>query len=312
MKQKKERFLFLFVLLTTFIMLDKGVVSASEVPKKSEYPYIIEDGAVYYESSDNFGSGRNNIVNANINPYVNSPCYAAINGYSFLDKNGRILDHYYLEETSSIEIPPKPIGTVRVLKHFRTVFNRNGWVDSQKVLCRDGETVLDKKKENPKTEPDKSEKNAKELADMIDNYEGITVVLVDRSSSMDEFAEKATREFRKLDIDEATTKVYVFGRYFKEIKAKDVAEEHLDVRKDEKVYDLLAEVINDAGKYNPKHLVILTDLGVYEDEKKIKEQPQLETIDIIIPNDTYNYEERSSFIGNALKNATIKIKKFKE
>lgn len=292
----RRRF-FIFLIAFIIMMFCKSIANAAETRTPKQLPYVIEDNAVYYESSWNFGSGRQGIVNKD-NQYVTKPCYAGINGYSFLDKNGDIIISDYKESINDITVPEAPSGAVKLFYHFKSTYHRNGWVSSNKVKLlakkettskpeesKDSKNPEDREDQKVPTEPEKQ--NSKELADMINNYDGITVIIVDRSSSMDDFADKATKEFRKLDINEEKTKVYVFGRYFKEIKAKDITNDNSDVRKNEKHYDYLADVINDAAKYKPNHIIVLTDLGVYYGI--FEEQPQLKTLDILLP---FNWEDR--------------------
>lgn len=316
-----------FILIAFIIMMFcTNTANAAETRTPKQLPYVIEDNAVYYESSWNFGSGRQGIVNKN-NQYVTKPCYAGINGYSFLDKEGNIIISDYKESTNDIAVPEAPSGAVKLFYHFKSTYHRNGWVSSNKVKFLTKKEITSKpdKSEEPEDlkepdeleepkEPEKPKKqNSKELADMINNYGGITVVIVDRSSSMDDFADKATKEFRKLHIDSETTKVYVFGRYFKEIKAKDITNDNSDVRKNEKTYDYLADVINDAAKYKPDHIILLTDLGVYDGS--FVEQTQLKTLDILLP---FNWEHRP-FTKKRIENirdsfpaTTLNIRQFDE
>lgn len=279
-------------------------ISADEV----ELPYVVADGTTYWESSWNFGTGRHGVVNEE-NPYTTTPCYAGINGYSYLNGNGNILVSDYIETENDIVIPSAPDGAVKLFVHFKSTSFRNGWVDADNVSLIKAEELPEETEPTFPTTLEPEKQNSEELAEMIQQYDGMTVVIVDRSSSMDDFADKATVEFRNLNIDEQTTKVYVFGRYFKEIQAKEITNENRDVRQDEQRYDYLAEVINDAGKYNPKHIIILTDLGVYEGN--LATQSNLETIDILVPSDNwYGEMERSDFIKKAFPDVKITIRQF--
>lgn len=310
-KNMLKRYCFL-VGIVVAIMVGKGMLAyASEIPTEEEFPYVVDYGATYWESSWNFGTGRHGIVNE-ANPYTTMPyCYAAVNGYAYLNEGGEILAHDYIESESDIAIPPAPEGAVKLFKHFKSTSFRNGWVDADNVSLRRAKTPP--KEAAKPTDPEEIERqDAEELAEMIQQYEGMTIVIVDRSSSMDDFAAQATKKFRSLSIDEQSTKVYIFGRYFKEIQAKDIAKDNRDVRQNEQCYDYLAEVINDAAKYSPKHIIILTDLGVYEGT--IASQPELETIDILVPSNNWygEIERRSAFIKKAFPNVKINIRQFDE
>lgn len=309
----RRRF-FTFLIAFIIMMFCKSTANAAETRTPKQLPYIIEDNAVYYESSWNFGSGRQGIVNKH-NPYVTKPCHAGINGYSFLDKNGDIIISDYDESTNDIAIPEAPSEAVKLFYHFKSTYHRNGWVSSNNVkfLTKKEMDSKPEKAEKPKTPTEPEKQNSKEFADMINNYNSMTIVIVDRSSSMDVFADKATKEFRKLDINEKTTKVYIFGRYFKEIKSKDITKDNSDVRKNEEPYDYLADVINDCAKYNPKHIILLTDFGVYS--KSFIEQPQLKTFDILLPfNWKYNeyVKNRINDLKNSFSNAEFNIRQFDE
>lgn len=306
-----KRFFVSAVFVLTIILFGGSTAYAAEIDTES-LQYIIAEGTTYYESSWNFGSGRQNVVNGE-NPYTTEPCFAAINGYSYLDQNGNVIVSEYDESTNDISIPSAPEGAVKLFKHFRSKSFRNGWVDSSNVTLKDIEKE-EKKAVTPipQEETEKPEKqDSEELAEMIQEYDGMTVVIVDRSSSMDDFAEQATERFRKLNIDEETTKVYVFGRYFKEIQAKDITASNSDVRKNEESYDYIADVINDAKKYDPKHIIILTDLGVFDGE--ILEQNNLETIDILVPYYENSYaKERYENIKKSFPNAKVVLRLFDE
>ena len=113
------------------MMFCANTANAAET-RTPQLPYVIEDNAVYYESSWNFGSGRQGIVNKN-NQYVTKPCYAGINGYSFLDKDGNIIISDYKESTNDIAVPEAPSEAVKLFYHFKSTYHRNGWVSSNKV-----------------------------------------------------------------------------------------------------------------------------------------------------------------------------------
>ena len=306
---KRQLFFLAFAVMTLITAFFTIPANADELP------YIIEDGSIYYESSYEFGSGRHATVGSD-NQYTTTPCYAGINGFSYLDQNGCSILSGYDESTTNIQIPPAPEGAVKLFKHFKTLYHRNGWVDADKVInITTMSKELNKEKFTPTStpvSPPPEKQDSKQLANMIKGYEGMKVVIVDRSSSMDDFADQATKEFRKLEVDESNTRVYVFGRYFKEIKAKDIADNsNRDVRKDEKNFDHLAAVINDAAKYNPKHIIILTDLGVYDE--KFTLQSKLETIDLLIPFDwstSSDAKERVQHIQNSFDGVTINVRQF--
>lgn len=311
MTRKRSIIVFSVFMAFAFMFLFSTKVNAAE--KKEYYSlesYLIADDAVYYESSYGFGSGRKGIINEN-NQYVTIPCYAIVNGFSFLDKDGNIISSGY-EEISNIIIPEAPEGTVAVFYHFRTISYRNGWVDSKYVTKISSEkpvpekSVPEEPEEKPEVPKEPDKQDSQELAEMIQDYDddGTTVVIVDRSSSMDKFAEEATREFRSLEVVD-TTKVYVFGRYFKEISPKDITANNSEVRQNEQRRDYLDAVVNDAGKYDPEHIIIISDLGVYDGD--FVKQKNLKTIDILLPFEPSRANEEIKHIKKEFSDSEVSI-----
>lgn len=119
--------IFLFVATFFAFCIFGGI--AVEAKDYTTYDYItIEDGATYYESSEEFGSGRYAFVGSS-NPYTPQPCIAYIDGYSFLDYKGNIITSYYSQSEKNIIIPDIPENCVKTFVHFKTDQYRNGWTD---------------------------------------------------------------------------------------------------------------------------------------------------------------------------------------
>ena len=131
----KVKRLFLNLLVSTFIAIG-GITANAAENERAELPYVVEEGSVYFDSCENFGSGASRVVNKE-NEYVTVPCYAGINGYAYVDANGHTMEYKYDEATNNIEIPEAPQGAVMLFKHFRSENYRNGWVAADKVKERE-------------------------------------------------------------------------------------------------------------------------------------------------------------------------------
>ena len=131
----KVKRLFLNLLVSTFIAIG-GITANATENERAELPYVVEEGSVYFDSCENFGSGASRVVNKE-NEYVTVPCYAGINGYAYVDANGHTMEYKYDEATNNIEIPEAPQGAVMLFKHFRSENYRNGWVAADKVKERE-------------------------------------------------------------------------------------------------------------------------------------------------------------------------------
>lgn len=244
---KMKRFLMLICFFVLFITFGTITATAQETDTV-ELPYIIQEGTKYYESSYDFGSGRDAVVNGE-NIYTTIPCYAGINGYSFLDEEGRVIDSKYQEESNDICVPEAPEGTVGIFLHFKTANYRNGWVNSESVIARD--------------EDRKNEAKPEEVAEEIQTYtqEGKkTAIVIDYSGSMSEHQQKVVELLSTLEFDENTT-IIVFGETYEVITTNQLSSEDFYVGAATHMY----QALNKATSLEVEQLIIISDLCTYGD-----------------------------------------------
>ena len=280
---KIKRFLMLICFFVLFIAF--GTITAAA--QETELPYIIKDGTTYYESSYDFGSGRNAVVNAE-NIYTTIPCYAGINGYSFLDEEGRVIDSKYQEESSNIIVPEAPEGTVEIFLHFKTLNYRNGWINSENVIARDEEKI------NNEAKPE-------EVVEEIKTYTQKgkkTAIVIDYSGSMSEHQEKVVELLATLQFNE-NTKIIVFGNTYQVITTNQLSSGDFFVGAETHMY----QALNKATSLEVEQLIIISDLGTYEDVS-LKPSENLENVIIYDPLGTEDEIERE--LKETWKNAKIR------
>lgn len=202
----------IIALVTTcfcFLLLNSLSVEAKN---NNNYNTItVKDGATYYESSENFGSGRSTLVNSG-NIYTPNPCLAKINGYSFLDVNGNIIKSYYDSNISQLDIPNVPSNCSKVFVHFRTENYRNGWTDIENInsyykpdISADSVDII----EDIKNEAAKSTVNEK------------TAIVIDCSGSMSDNQKAVVNQLGNITFNK-NTKIYVFAQDLKTIEENEL------------------------------------------------------------------------------------------
>lgn len=279
---KIKRFLMLICFFVLFIAF--GTITA--VAQETELPYIIQDGTTYYESSYDFGSGRNAVVNGE-NIYTTIPCYAGINGYSFLNEEGRVIDSKYQEECNDILVPEVPEETVEIFLHFKTANYRNGWVNSESVIARD--------------EDRNNEAKPEEVVEEIQTYtqEGKkTAIVIDYSGSMSDHQQKVVELLATLEFDENTT-IIVFGETYQVITTNQLSSGDFYVGTATRMY----QALNKATSLGVEQLIIISDLGTYEDVS-LNSSENLENVIIYDPLGTEDEIERE--LKEKWKNAKIR------
>lgn len=285
MKIKK---LFLGAILTLIFMIcGATTVFAAESDINSELPYIIKEGTVYYETSYQFGSGRNGTVNEK-NEYITIPCYAGINGYSFLDENGNVLKSDYIESENDIAIPEAPEGTAKLFKHFKSTSYRNGWVDAGQVIPNETITSEEEKelKDEPEEEKEKpEEQNPEEIVEDIKNdikkEEQKTTIVIDFSGSMSDNQKEVVELLETLDFNDNTT-IIVFAKYYQVVNKEQLTSKDFYVD-DENTYMIVA--VNKAIELGTEHLIIISDLQTHEKRIELKESDTLKSVVVYDPDD---------------------------
>lgn len=264
-------------------------VSAAE-SEKGEFPFVVEEDSIYYESSENFGSGKYGVVNEE-NPYTTKPCCAAINGYSFLDMNGNIITAKYVEEESNIAIPEKPEGTVSTLVHFRCEKSRNGWILQEKVKTKRVVTPEDYA----------PPKQVVEQIDEILKKDSNTAIVIDYSSSMSDDQQKVVNLLSTLEFNDETT-IIVFANKFEIINLKQLASNDFYVGGGTDMFPALNHIkeLNDI-----KQLILITDLETKTFPTKLEENKMLESVKIYDPDDSESDESIMNEMILKFSNAKI-------
>lgn len=275
-----------------FICIACGTTTAfaADSDINSELPYVIKEGTVYYETSYQFGSGRSGTVNER-NEYITIPCYAGINGYSFLDENGNILKSDYIESENDISIPEAPEGAVRLFKHFKSTSYRNGWVDAEQVFLN--ELITDKESEQePSTEVQQAEERPEEqnpeeivesIKNQIENQNEKTTIVIDFSGSMSDNQSEVVSLLETLDFNE-NTKIIVFARRYKEISKEQLESRDFYVNSSG-TYMIAA--LNKAIKLDTEHLIIISDLQTHEIRLNLEKSDSLKSVVVYDPDDGY-------------------------
>lgn len=281
--------LFLAIILTLIcIACGTTTAFAAESDANSELPYVIKEGTVYYESSYKFGSGRHGTVDER-NKYTTIPCYAGINGYSFLDENGNILESDYIESENDISIPEAPEGAVRLFKHFKSTSYRNGWVDAEQVflneLITDNESEQEPSTEVQQAEERPEEQNPEEIVEsiknQIENQNEKTTIVIDFSGSMSDNQSEVVSLLETLDFNE-NTKIIVFAIRYKEISKEQL--ESRDFYVDSSGTYMIA-ALNKAIKLDTEHLIIISDLQTHERRIKLEKSDTLKSVVVYDPDD---------------------------
>lgn len=270
--------------LPIFVAKINSEVKEFAVINPLDFPYVIAKGTVYYESSDNFGSGRSGIVNKK-NKYITIPCYAGINGYSFLDKDGNILAHNYIEDENDIVIPKAPKDAVKLFKHFKSFFGDNGWVDANKV----SKSISDPKPPNDKKRKKKEQKPKEQKPeDVVENIKDIqeknekTTIVVDFSGSMSDNQREVVELLETIDFDKNTT-IIVFATKYEIVSKKQLISEDFDVGG----ATYMLKALNKAVSLGTEHLIVISDLdtqGKY-DGISLKKSKTLKSVTVYDPDD---------------------------
>ena len=216
-----------------------SVVIAPETDQDgAEVPiYIIADGTVYYESSDAFGSGRYGVV-GNGNMYTTDPCYAWLNGFSYLDEAGNILLSDFINARLNIEIPDAPEGAVALYVHFNSLSYRNGWIEfvQEHVLLNpavenEGTMGQSNEEDTEDQSPEiiindgkmSPEEVVEEIVSSVEEEDAsTTILLMDVSGSMTDNQEEVINLLGELNLENAVP--IVFASYAQKVSWEELRE----------------------------------------------------------------------------------------
>lgn len=252
---------------------------------------VVKQDTTYWETSQNFGTGRNNIVTAD-NIYVPQDRVVTVNAVSYLDENGNIKSSFYRTFDQLQQQSPNVQVEIcqQCMVHICTDTTDLGWVSPEN---------LTRYETTSKSDDEIVEVTPEEFAEEIQIKEGTTVIYVDQSGSMNSFVEQATRAFNKLDLTDRT--IIVFAENSKVISKEQINDYHSEIGGGTNVYAAL----NTALQYSPKHVIIISDLCDNFDQELL-DIPTLETVDILCPDVNYpSYE--LEYIKDTWKNATVTL-----
>lgn len=286
------------LLTTTFIFMATFTCISITVYAQT----TITEGTVYWETSENGGSGNFNSVYKD-NPYITEDRGVIVNGYSYLDKEGNIIDSFYDSSlTDDIKLPKGPEGAEKVMLHVHSKTNRLGWVDGGNVLFDlvTPEPSIVKEQDSIKDlepEIDDNKKTPEEFVDSINKKEGKTLVLVDKSQSMSDFIDQSTSAFNSLDSTNITVMVFASGTV--EVAPEDVNS-----------YPANGSSTNIYGALNQakdiyENVVLISDLGHNEIFSRLKKNDTVKTVEIMCPEEVT--DSISEKIEKKWSNATIEI-----
>lgn len=266
-------------------------------------PYIIKEGTSYYESSYKFGSGRTTVVNEK-NEYTTVPCYAGINGYSFLDGNGNVLTSAYCEDEEDIVIPEAPEDAVKVFLHFKTSQYRNGWIDSGNVIPNNEKNEPEEQnleKQEPKEQ--EPEEIISDIRDDIENGYKKTTLVIDFSGSMSDHQRQVVELLETLEFN-VNTKIIVFADEYEVITHEQLVSR--DFRVGSGTY--MIQALNEAVSLETEHLIIISDLDTADKYSGIslKESETLESVVVYDPDDGYEDEIIDNMFKVVWKNVKIR------
>lgn len=260
----------IFTVLFAGVMIMCGglTVKAETIAKAPENQlYVIQDGAIYYESSAKGGSGRSAVVGEK-NIYTDSPCFAALDGYSYLDGAGEPILSDYIPEEYDINIPNAPEGAFYLMVHFKTpICGRNGWVSYEELEAVDAEKMLETLPEEPVEEVTQEEAAPEEVVEKIERavveaekMDETTVVAIDFSGSMCDNQAEVVKQLEKIEFGE-NTKIIVFAEISEVVTHQQLLKEEFDVGGGTH----MMQALNKAISYQPANIIIISDLDTYDD-----------------------------------------------
>ena len=247
---------------------------------------VVKEGTVYWETSQDFGSGKHNTVTPS-NIYVPQDRIVTVNAVSYLSEDGNINSSFYRtfdqlqQQNPNVQIE---IWQKRMV-HICTDKTDLGWVYPENLTRYEV--------------ADEIEMTPEEFAEEIQAKEGTTIIYVDQSGSMSSFVEQATRAFDKLDKTDRT--IIVFAEYNKVISKEQINDYHSEIGGSTNIYGAL----NTALQYAPKHIIIISDL-CDTGGQKLLDVPTVETVEILCPDENYPRDELQ-YIKDTWKNATVTL-----
>ena len=225
--------------------------------------YTVSEGTRYWECSEYFGNGRNNVVKKE-NPYVhikNKKIKVRINGYAIINRKGEIKESYFKENENKIKILLK--NKKNIMVHINGVVknsHRLGWV--QYKYIRKVRNNNEKKEKIYKIlkddwllkkEDKKAEKTAQTLRKQLkkDDEKSLkSYVLADFSGSMFEFYSDVLKKLKHTSGEK-----YIFAEKIKKYEKR--TSDNLGGATD--IANALNFIFDKKKKY--MHIYLLSDLN---------------------------------------------------
>ena len=259
--------MFLFTVAMVAFMAFGVTAKAESIAIDNTEKYTVSEGCVYWESSEECGAGRHNIVSVE-NQYTHisrGKLKVWIDGYSILDHDGNIVKAYFKKKAPKITIP-EITSRQKLMVHIWGTGkkgNRLGWIKFSKITSQKDKIEEYTTSEIPQGKEEEwfensKEKKAKNTADTLKEKlkEDFKVpresyVFADFSGSMSDFQSDVLEKLK-----DTNGKKYVFAEEIEEFILK----------KDAWTYDIggatdIANALNTIDMSNDSHIYILSDLN---------------------------------------------------
>lgn len=266
MMTKVLKNIFLFALTIAAFMVFGVTANAEEIEIDNNAHYTVSEGSVYWESSEQCGSGRHNKVSID-NRYTDisrGKLKVWIDGYSILDHDGNIVKSYFKEKVLKISIP-EITSEQKLMVHIwgnGKKGYRLGWIKFSKIIFKEDKSKYitsdipqgkeeewfgeSKEKDAEKTADTLKEKIRKDAKIPRESY-----VFADFSRSMSDFQSDVLEKLK-----DAEGKKYVFAEEIEEfVFGKDVWTYDIGGSTD------IANALNSVDMSNDSHIYILSDLN---------------------------------------------------
>ena len=259
----------LFVFAVTMVVsMAFGITANAEeiIIDNNTIQYTVSEGTVYWESSKDLGFGRHNTI-CEENQYTNinnGKFPVRINGYSFINQNGDIVNAYFDENTQKFSIPTTA-SEYELMVHIGGANgseNRLGWISFKDVNSKEDNSnyIISEIPEEKEEEwfDDSEEKTIDKTADTLKNnvekdseIPRKSYILADFSGSMNDFQ---TDVLEKLE--GTSGKKYVFAEGMEEFfPGKDTWKYDIGGATD------IANALNSVIISDDSHIYILSDLN---------------------------------------------------
>lgn len=258
------RNIIIFAVAIVASMVFAVTANAEEIDIDNTVQYTVSEGSVYWESSDQWGSGSHKTV-CEENRYTDvsyGELPVWIDGYSVIDQNGDIVEAFFDEKVQKFSIPATT-SEQELMVHIWGADKggyRLGWIKLGEVASDDEEYIISEILEGQEEEwfENSEEKNVDKTADTLkkevdedSKMPRESYIFADFSGSMYDFQSDVLEK-----LEGTSGKKYVF--------AEDI--EQFVLRKDTWTYNIggktnIAKALNSVNMSNDSHIYILSDLN---------------------------------------------------